>query len=316
MTKYNIEGDIDFYAELYKSLDIEESEEKTDEDNNLCLITNQSLKENYFTMECGHKFNYIPLFLDIKNHKQKFNGMEGSSSRLSVDEIRCPYCRKKQKGLLPYYENLELNKIHGVNYIDPDIKQNNNYSYNSNYKTCEFITLNPDFDSSGNKASDFNSCNMGNCKYFKCFNLGSQINYYHGITEGENYGDEKYYCWSHKKQTIKKYKQEIKNKAKEESKKAKTNAKEEAKKAKDEEKLKVKEEKLKAKEELKNNKKQKIVCENVVLGPTVITDMSGNEIIVGCIEILKSGLNKGKACGCKIISENMCKRHLQLKIKN
>ena len=46
MTKYNIEGGLDFFTELYKSLDIEEDEFKTEEDNKLCLITNQPLKEN------------------------------------------------------------------------------------------------------------------------------------------------------------------------------------------------------------------------------------------------------------------------------
>jgi len=317
MKKYNIEGDIDFFAELYKSLDVEDNEQKTDEDNNLCLISNESLKENFLKMECGHKFNYIPLYLDIKNHKQKFNGMEGSSSRLSADEIRCPYCRKKQKGLLPYYEELGLSKIHGVNYIDPNVKINYNSSYNSNYKTCEFIYLNENYDPSGNNPSEFNSNNCGNCKFIKCFNMGSQINYYNGITntEGENFGDEKFYCWTHKKQIIKKYKKDKKDKEKEEINKAKLIAKEEVKKLKEKEKQKAKEEKQKVKEEEKASKKQKLNTENVVLYPTIITDMSGNEIITGCIEILKSGQYKGTNCGCKIISENMCNRHLKIKHK-
>ena len=312
MTKYNIEGGIDFYSELYKSLDIEENEQKTDEDNNLCLITNQPLIDKYFLMECGHKFNYLPLFLDIKNHKQKFNGMEGSASRLNVDEIRCPYCRKKQKGLLPYYEELNLNKVHGVNFIDVHIKTSHNSSHNSNYKKCEFLTLNPDFDPSGNNPGETNSNNSGNCKFLKCFHMGTQLNYHYGTTQGENYGDEKHYCWNHKKQVIKKYKQEIKDKAKDEAKKAKLIAKEEEKKAKDEAKQKEKEEKQKAKDE-KKTKKLKPIVENVVLGP--ITDLTGNEIIIGCVEILKSGPSKGKQCGCKIVSENMCKRHFLMNHK-
>ena len=118
MDKYIIEGGFDFYEELYKSLDIEETNEKTEEDNNLCLITNQHLTDNFVQLNCGHKFNYGPLFLDLKNHKQKFNGMEGSSSKLATDEIRCPYCRTKQKGVLPYYEELGFPKINGVNDIN------------------------------------------------------------------------------------------------------------------------------------------------------------------------------------------------------
>ena len=56
MTKYNIEGGIDFYAELYKSLDVEE--ELEEEDANVCLITNQPLTDKHVIMDCGHKFNY------------------------------------------------------------------------------------------------------------------------------------------------------------------------------------------------------------------------------------------------------------------
>ena len=67
--KYNIEGGIDFYSELYKSLDIEENEHKTIEDLNMCLITNSPLESNHIQLTCGHKFNYIPLYFDIKNHK-------------------------------------------------------------------------------------------------------------------------------------------------------------------------------------------------------------------------------------------------------
>ena len=166
MTKYNIECGLDFFAELYKSLDIEEDEFKTEEDNKLCLITNQPLKENYFKMECGHNFNYIPLYNDLKNHKQKFNSMEGSTSKLSTNEIRCPYCRKKQTGVLPYYEELGLNKINGVNYIDPNIKTHKS-SYNSNYNTCEFLIQNVFFDPK--EPVDTDPANYGNCKFLKCF---------------------------------------------------------------------------------------------------------------------------------------------------
>jgi len=308
MKKYTIEGGIDFFTELYKSLDDEEDEQK---EKNVCLITNQPLVDKFVELKCGHKFNYVPLYLDIKNHKQKFNGMESTSGRLGHDEIRCPYCRTKQKGILPYYDDLVLSKIHGVNFIDVNVKINNNSSYNSNYKTCEFLSPNTNFDPSGNNPSDTSSNNSGNCKYLKCFTLGTQINYYNGITEGENYGDEKYYCWNHKKVVIKKYKQEIKDKAKEAVKKAKDEEKQKIK----EEKQKVKDEAKKAKEEAKKEKKPKQMSENIVLGPAIITDLSGNELIIGCPEILKSGPNKGKHCGCKIVHENMCKRHFLMKHK-
>ena len=135
MKKYNIEGGIDFFAELYKSLDVEESITTNDNENNLCLITNQPLIDKYVTMLCGHKFNYLPLYKDLVNHKKKFNLMEATSGHLNHNEIRCPYCRKKQVGVLPYYDELELAKISGVNWICS--------SYNNDgSKRCEFLTLN------------------------------------------------------------------------------------------------------------------------------------------------------------------------------
>jgi hypothetical protein len=301
MNKYIIEGGIDFYEELYKSLDIEELIEKTEEDKNLCLITNCQLVENFVQLNCGHKFNYAPLFLDLKNHRQKFNGLEGSSSKLAIDEIRCPYCRTKQKGVLPYYEDLGFPKINGVNDIIFSIGSKNSYSC---YKPCEYLKTNPEFDPSGNEPVETNKLNKGNCKFHICFSSGTQLGYGY-----ENYGDEKYYCWSHKKEMIKKYKQDIKIKAKEEANKQKLKLKEEAKKAKEEAKLKEKEEKQKAKEESKKSK-QNTSQENVVLGQI---DLSGNSVIAGCIEILKSGQNKGKPCGCKIILDDLCNRHFKIK---
>ena len=55
--------------------------------------------------------------------------------------------------------------------------------------------------------------------------------------------------------------------------------------------------------------------ENIVLGPSIVVDetvhqdMTISEDTMGCIEILKSGPSKGKKCGCKVVSDNMCKRH-------
>jgi hypothetical protein len=319
MSKYTIEGNIDFFAELYKSLDIEENNQKTEEDNNLCLISNEILTDKYVTMECGHKFNYLPLYLDVKNHKQKYNGMEGSSTRLYQDEIRCPYCRKKQAGVLPYYEELGLEKLHGINCIDPNyssVKTSSHY-----YKKCQYTTPNPNFDPSGNdivETNSNNSNNSNNCKFLKCIALGSQINFYHGITEGLNYGDEKYYCWYHKKVVVRKYKKDLMNKAKAEIKEAKVKAKKDAKLAKLKEKGQVKELKRKAKEEkakeIKIKKISKTLEENIVLGPTTITTDENVKVDQlennGCVEVLKSGPNKGNKCGCKIVSDNRCKRHI------
>ena len=316
MNKYKIEGSIDFFSELYKSLDDEENE-KNDEQDNLCLITNLPLNDNFFKMDCGHKFNYIPLYFDIKNHKLKFNGMEGNSSRLNKNEIRCPYCRNRHKGVLPYYEELGLEKIDGVNYVNPNYKaQPNTTSY---YKQCQFLTPNPNFNPVGENASETNAYDNMNCKYFLCSHIGTKINFQYGQESGENYGDEKYYCWNHKKQMIKKYKTDISVKAKEEVKKQKEEAKQQIKKQKEEAKEELKKQKEQAKQQIKKEKEEtnsnkKIKnknknTDNIVLGHTIITDMSVNEINK-CIQIIKSGTNKGKLCRCKVYQDNKCKRHM------
>jgi|688.fasta_scaffold85654_4 hypothetical protein len=102
-------GGIDFYAELYSSLDGGDEVDSK----NVCLITDNVLTDNHVILECGHKFNYVPLFNDIRAHKTKFNCLE--ANHVKINEIRCPYCRARQKTLLPYYPELGLPKIVGVN---------------------------------------------------------------------------------------------------------------------------------------------------------------------------------------------------------
>lgn len=256
--KYNIEGGINFYNELYKSLDVEENQHKTNEDLNMCLITNQPLTENHIKLLCGHQFNYLPLYLDIKNHKQKFNNLEGDVNRLNSNEIRCPYCRNKQPELLPYYECLNLAKIHGVNYINPELiklpKVKIPKSSNIVFGACQFLTLNPNFDLSGNNPEETNLNNCGNCKYFICFQSGTPI------TGKNNYEDTNYYCFMHKKQVIKQHKKNMKK------------------------------------------TEQAASINNISLQTEY------------CATILKTGVNKGTQCKCKIFKDNLCKRHYNLKI--
>lgn len=299
MSKYNIEGGIDFYAELYKSLDIED-DNKID-DKNYCLISNQILIEKHVIMDCGHKFNYIPLYNDLVNHKQKFNGMEGGNGKLNSNQLRCPYCRKKQNELLPYYEELGLKKIHGVNFYDPNVK--NSYS-NHNGVKCSYQIPSPNFDET-KPESDMNK------KCYPCnYSYATLITEYNPANPSQplNYGDDNSYCYKHKKLMIKHYKDKEKQKIKDEAKAAKQKVKDETKAAKELEKQKIKEEKQKAKEATKASKKKPV--ENVVLGPSEVAIETN--IKIGCIQILKTGPNKGKPCGCKITSENLCVRHYKL----
>lgn len=69
---YEIENDIDFFKEL-KKITVDKSSSATTETPNVpevdttprCLITDEKLRKDHITLECGHKFNYIPLFKEV-----------------------------------------------------------------------------------------------------------------------------------------------------------------------------------------------------------------------------------------------------------
>ena len=236
MTKYFIEENINFYEELYKSLDKEDNQENSD----YCLISNQPLTENYVTMCCGHKFNYQPLFYDILNHKKKFNSME--RHHLRSTDIRCPYCRNVQKKLLPYVEGYP--KVHGVNFID-DSTSKMQHTFKSN--SMKLVN-------DGYIVGDccYDTSKVGeNGEVLKCTNNMVKV-----------FTNNKFYCPLHKYMMLKKIMQENKMKLKEEKKKAK-----------EEEKMKKIEEKMKLKAEKKKPKLTSVVVsldENTVITNEIV----------------------------------------------
>jgi hypothetical protein len=288
MKKYNIEGNIDFFSELYKSLDDTDSSESN---NNYCLITNQELTDKFVELTCGHKFNYIPLYNDIYNHKKKFNNMEGAVSLLKLNEIRCPYCRKKQIGVLPYYEELIKEKTNGVNFYDDTQPQNTGYVSIKplyHFGKCEFI-MSPLIINDMSMTPSL--CKTTYVTKFEC--------------------DNKTYCWTHTRIMNKKLEKEKKDKEKEAQKKLKKEAKD-----------KEKEEKKSAKEDLKKSSKKSndlilsitnIEGENIVVNSSSQTQIEPNN--EGCIQIIKTGINKGNPCGLAILNDCLCKRHYNLKTK-
>ena len=251
---YTTEDNIDFFSELYKSLDIDNDQNKTDEDLQCCLITNDLLIDHFVTMKCGHKFNYVPLYKDLLNHKKIFNNMESSNSFLKKNEIRCPYCRKKQNELLPYYKELGLKRINGVN---------NYYTYvvpvddNDNDKKCQFLIENELFNTTISENETTNP------KFVKC-NKFTYIK-----SNFTKYNDTNCYCYTHKPIVLNKYKLEEddkKQKIKDEKQKIrdeKQKIKDEKQKIKDEnqkikdEKQKIKDEKQKLKDEIQKIKDEK-----------------------------------------------------------
>ena len=101
---YTIEGDLSFIEELNKELNKEINEEK-----DTCLISGNELDEKHITLNCGHSFNYEFLYNEVRY--QKNTNLD--PTKLSIKEIRCPYCRKIHPNLLPQIDGYTV--IYGVN---------------------------------------------------------------------------------------------------------------------------------------------------------------------------------------------------------
>ena len=68
--EYELECDIDFFKELKKmsaaaAAATNECDQPTAETTPRCLITDDKLTKDHITLECGHKFNYVPLFKEV-----------------------------------------------------------------------------------------------------------------------------------------------------------------------------------------------------------------------------------------------------------
>tara|TARA_Y100000389_G_scaffold172755_1_gene181387 strand:+ start:2031 stop:2660 length:630 start_codon:yes stop_codon:yes gene_type:complete len=80
-------------------------------ENNICLISNNKLEDNYITLKCNHKFNYIEIYNEVYN--QKINKILDNKF-LKINEIKCPYCRQISNFLLPYYSYYKVKNERGV----------------------------------------------------------------------------------------------------------------------------------------------------------------------------------------------------------
>ena len=130
--KYNIEGNVDFYSEINNITT------DTNNNTNTCLISGEPLSQYYQTLQCGHSFNYIPLYLYVKQSKYKFNHLEYTP--LKLNQIKCPYCRNIQNELLPYFDELDFPKVPGVNFINEDCIAMNGRCEFINYKKIQCLS--------------------------------------------------------------------------------------------------------------------------------------------------------------------------------
>ena len=88
-------------------------EDNIDQEKQTCLISGEDLQNDFVTLKCKHKFNYIPLVNELINQKQ-YTQLE--IINLKQYEVKCPYCRNIQQGVIPYNSNHSVDKISGVNW--------------------------------------------------------------------------------------------------------------------------------------------------------------------------------------------------------
>ena len=129
-------------------------EHETTCDINICPISKQPIQNN-ITLKCGHSFEYYNLFNELVKN--------GNTTKFH----KCPYCRSRYNGFIPYYDISNMNKYYNIK------KKLSNF--NNEYLQCEYV---------------FKS---GNKKGLKCNKCAHQFN--HGN-----------FCFSHKDMKEKKNK--------------------------------------------------------------------------------------------------------------
>lgn len=96
------------YKDLFNSDDSDDNED-------YCLITIEKLNDDSIKLACGHSFNYEAIYNDIVNQKNKYkNALEVST--LAINQVKCPYCRNIQTGLIPFNKKFPNLKLKGVNW--------------------------------------------------------------------------------------------------------------------------------------------------------------------------------------------------------
>ena len=106
-----VEGDINFNDELFKAI-VEDSDDEDNTSNKKCLISLEPLNKYGIKLDCGHTFNYKPLYNEIVKQKT-----DHRNRRLSRN-FKCPYCRNINTHLIPYLPEVgnDIKCITGVNY--------------------------------------------------------------------------------------------------------------------------------------------------------------------------------------------------------
>ena len=98
-----------------------------DTTDNICLITKEKLHPNHITLNCKHKFNYLPLYNEVVNQKNKQTNTY-EVTKLSSNQIKCPYCRIITNKLLPHIPYPSVKIIKNVNsYVTTSYNSKSDY---------------------------------------------------------------------------------------------------------------------------------------------------------------------------------------------
>ena len=120
---------------------------------NICLISKESLQDNFITLNCGHTFNYLSLYNELLKQKTNPNMFEILS--IKINETKCPYCRQITPKILPFIDISGVKLVKGV--TSPK-------TYAMKLNDCEWVFLNGTKKGTQCKCSDIKS-EIGNyCK--------------------------------------------------------------------------------------------------------------------------------------------------------
>ena len=129
---YVAENNIDFYKLL------SETENDYENDDNLCMITKHKLTNTHVILNCGHKFNYLPLLKDMYTRVYLSHDVKCLRGfPLNVNKIECPYCRNVTNHILPFIKEEYDIKIYGINSLRcEDVIQEINIPF---YNICKCL---------------------------------------------------------------------------------------------------------------------------------------------------------------------------------
>ena len=135
------DDDFDFNLELTKlinyDLDSDNDSDNGSSADNECLISKEKLDDTMIKLECGHAFNYEPLYNEIVKQKSGYRASE--IVKLQTNQIKCPYCRNIQNKILPYASFLNLKKAAGVNSPAKWQMLNDRCCYSNNNKRSQYF---------------------------------------------------------------------------------------------------------------------------------------------------------------------------------